>query len=55
MTSWQIQDGGQQLIWKSLSAYIDEKWCDYDEIWYSKIDIDYDKKDLTKIQILNHG
>jgi len=36
MTLSQIQDGGRPLTWKSLSAYLVEKWSDYDRIWYSK-------------------
>jgi len=45
MTSSQIQDGGRPLIWKSLCwAYLSDKWSDYDEIWCSESDSDYDKK-----------
>jgi len=34
-----------------MSAYLSEKWSDYDEVWYSESDSDFDKNDLTKIHI----
>ena len=48
MTSSQIQDGGRPVISKS-NAYISEN----DEImkWYTESNSDYDKNDLTRIQI----
>ena len=35
-----------------MSAYLSDKWSDYDEIWYTSSDSDSDKNDLTTIQIL---
>jgi len=47
MTSSQIQDGGRPLIWKSLCQRVSsDKWSNYDEIWYTESNNDYDKNDL---------
>jgi len=31
-----------------MSAYLSEKWSDYDYIWYTELDSHCDRNDLTK-------
>jgi len=50
MTSSQIQDGGRLQAANMkivMSAYLTDKWSDYDD----ESDCRYDKNDLTKILI----